>query len=382
MAESKNFDILVLGEVGKFDTRTINHALPEFKLFYQEGENASGGVLILVRDRIRVSRILCVLSNICVLDIHMNEVVRLIGMYAPASKTWDWDDLSPFTSNTCMLMGDFNVDLDQDGEKAERLLEWADSRSLSAITPGCSTSLRSDREIDYAIVAGVQIDVQTYERNTTSDHKPLCCILSYEDSSNNFGSITHWNVLYCCMEYMYKYWEDRWSDGNYNENYNKFNEFLGLMVGRCTRYFSIQKGSGAIPADLRERLSYSLSSVVQSLSFRAKRTGDIRLRAESAKIRNAVRSDLRIFRQNQLAKQLVERHKPGRSFVMFWNKTKKHFRNCSSSIRGFILPNGDLEKDPVKMVEQAADYYEELFAEPTVHRPHPYVDLPHHQYDD
>ncbi|CAF1592447.1 unnamed protein product, partial [Didymodactylos carnosus] len=112
----------------------------------------------------------------------------------------------------------------------------------------------------------------------------------------------------------------------------------------------------------------------------AKRTGDERLRVESTRIRNVVRSELKQFRQSQLVKQLAERHKPGRDSMIFWNRTKKQFRICSSSLRGFLLLSGEMVKS--KMADLAADYYEKLFEEPVVYRPHPYVDIPYDVYED
>ncbi|CAF4565865.1 unnamed protein product, partial [Rotaria magnacalcarata] len=60
---SYNVDIMVLLEVGKFDQDTIVTAFPNHFLFYQEDENAHGGVLILVRQTIPVTRVPCHLAN-------------------------------------------------------------------------------------------------------------------------------------------------------------------------------------------------------------------------------------------------------------------------------------------------------------------------------
>ncbi|CAF0956042.1 unnamed protein product, partial [Didymodactylos carnosus] len=208
----------------------------------------------------------------------------------------------------------------KDGENAEHLLDWAVSQSLAAITPNCPTSLRSDREIDYALVTGVQLTVQAYTGNTTSDHKPIFGVLAYENTKNSTECLTYWKVFYFFLSYTHVYWETRWADKKFNENYDKLNQFLVLLVERCTKYFPIEMARGAIPKELRKMLSYS-----RALGFRAKRTGDERLSVESTRIRNAVRSELKQFRQSQLVKQLAERHKPGRGSMMFWNRTKKHF---------------------------------------------------------
>ena len=76
----------------------------------------------------------------------------------------------------------------------------------------------------------------------------------------------------------------------------------------------------------------------------------------------------------KLTKQLKERYISGEDTALFWNKTKRHFRHISSSLRGFETPDGEIIKDPQSMANTVADYYEELFEAPVVIRPHPYVD--------
>jgi hypothetical protein len=104
----------------------------------------------------------------------------------------------------------------------------------------------------------------------------------------------------------------------------------------------------------------------RSLSFKARRTGDIVLRQEARRVRNLSRFELKCFQQVQLARLLKERNLPGESCTFFWSKTKRQFRTVSSSLRGFLLPNGDIIKDPPVMVNEAAQYYERLFEAPVV----------------
>ncbi|CAF0897343.1 unnamed protein product [Rotaria sp. Silwood1] len=82
-------------------------------------------------------------------------------------------DLSSFISNRYMIMGDFNIDLEKDGEKAERLLEWMGSCWFGPPAPDSNTSLRSDCTIDYALAVDVNLTIQTCQCNNSSDHKPL-----------------------------------------------------------------------------------------------------------------------------------------------------------------------------------------------------------------
>ncbi|CAF4209566.1 unnamed protein product, partial [Rotaria magnacalcarata] len=117
-------------------------------MFYQKGENKNGGVLVLVRLDIQATRIECKLPNVCVLDIKGEEILRIIGVYAPDSKSWIWKDLSPFLTKKGVMFGDFNVDIVQDDKKAEIFLAWIDTHFLAPFTPESPTSLRSDRESD------------------------------------------------------------------------------------------------------------------------------------------------------------------------------------------------------------------------------------------
>ncbi|CAM4798082.1 unnamed protein product [Rotaria magnacalcarata] len=161
------------------------------------------------------------------------------------------------------------------------------------------------------------------------------------------ASRTSWPVFSLFLSYVFPFWEKQWYAFNMNETYNNFTRFLSLLTARCTRAFPLKLARPAIPPELRSKLSYS-----RALSFKAKRTGDMKLKIESAKVRNDVRRELRLFQQNQLAKQLSDRNKSVDSARMFW------------------------KSDATAMVQLAADYYEKLFEEPSVTRPHPYTDSP------
>ena len=323
---------------------------------------------MLIHNSISASRVSCPLANVCVIDLHLEESVRIVALYAPASKSWKWSDLSSFTSTRCMVMGDFNVDLEKDGDKADSLLEWMDSRALGPLVPDKNTPLRSDRTIDYALSAGIDVTIQTHECETTSDHKPLFCILACDDKESNEGCRTLWAVFSSVLSYTFDFWEKQWSYNMYDETYEEFSSFLSLLAARCTSYFPLKRAPPAIPPDLLALLSRS-----RALSFRARCKGDTILRQDAHRLRNLARVELKRFRQEQLAKQLKDRHTTG--------ETSKHFRNKSASLRGLLLPNGESLKEPLAMAEIAADYYESLFDAPSVMRPHPYVDAPTIDWD-
>ena len=169
LSTSLKSDIVILLETGNVDLSFCEKVFNPFKIFYQKGENRNGGVLILVRHGIHVSRVECKLSNVCVIDIIGDGVLRLVGVYAPLSKSWTCDDLSSFLSRKCVVFGDFNVDLDQDGNKADEFLKWTDN-NFAAYTPEESTSLRSDRVIDFALARGISLSIQTHSGKVGQTH--------------------------------------------------------------------------------------------------------------------------------------------------------------------------------------------------------------------
>ncbi|CAF2938761.1 unnamed protein product [Rotaria sp. Silwood2] len=350
----------VLGEVGHVDLSLVGAALSNYDVFYQAGENAHGGVLVLIRKDIHVTRVSCSLPNICVIDIFLSEIIRLIAIYAPASKTWNWTDLTTVITNRCMIMGDFNIDIERDGDKADRLLEWLDSCSLRPVVPDSYTSLRSDRTIDYAVTNGVDLTMQTYEGDISSDHKPLLGVFTDDGAPKTVGSRTIWPVFSLVLSYTYEYWEKKeWNTQLSETTYEHFILFLTSLSYRCQQYFAIKRARPSVPQELLKLLTQS-----RSLSFKAKRKGDIQLRNEAHRLRNLARFELKRFQQEQLAKQLKERYVQGEGSTLFWNKTKRHFRHVSSSLRGFATLNGEIIKDPQVMANTAAEYYEKLFQAP------------------
>ncbi|CAF4447448.1 unnamed protein product, partial [Rotaria magnacalcarata] len=202
-------DILVLGEVGHVDLSLVGAVLSNYDFFYQAGENAHAGALVLIRKDIHVTRVFCSLPNICVIDIFLSETIRLIVIYAPASKTWNWTDLTTLITHHCMIMGDFNIDIERDGEEADKLLEWVDSCSLMSVIPDSNTSLRSDRTIGYAVTNGMDLTIQTYESDTSSDHKPLLGVFTDEGVPKTVGSRTIWSVFSLVLSYTYEFWEKK-----------------------------------------------------------------------------------------------------------------------------------------------------------------------------
>ncbi len=377
LISSSNTDLIILLETGDIDLSFYSQAFSNFKLYFQPGENRNGGVLILIRNDIRVKRIDCQIPNVCVLDIKVEDEFRIIGVYAPVSRSWDWHDLSHFVSENCVIFGDFNVDLENDVKKAEDLLAWADSSNLSPFLPDCPTSLRSDRTIDYAFSNLAKIDIQKLNTNTTSDHYPILSILPMKYKQQVKGKSIHWKVFSLFTEYTFSYWEKIWSNQHMNNSYDEYIKFLHLLIARCTVSFPLDKYRIAIPPDLRCFMSY-----VRALSFRQCRTKNSELKKQVYYLRKQVKYELKLFISSKLSSTLQMRHTSSSISVSFWSRVKRFIKPSSSSLNGFISSAGEIVKDSIKMCYLAANFYEDSFCKSeNIVRPHPYVDAPWIDFD-
>jgi hypothetical protein len=150
LVEKYTIDVLILVEIGAIDLSFVNKVSVNYKFFFQKGENAWGGVLMLFKANLSVVRVKCETQNICVVDVKLEQTLRLIGIYAPKSKTWNWDSLTSYITDNCSLLGDFDIDLDDktDEKSAKDLIDWADSMLMVPIRTSIPTSLRSNRIID------------------------------------------------------------------------------------------------------------------------------------------------------------------------------------------------------------------------------------------
>ncbi|CAF0861842.1 unnamed protein product [Rotaria sordida] len=142
---------------------------------------------------IQVTRIECELSNVCVLDIKGEEILRIVGVYASEMKPHPYTDFPPteydnvdepipevtldelvFTVQSKHIKGEEILRIigvyapeSQDAKKAEIFLTWADTNFLVPFIPELSTSLRSNRIINYALAAGLSIDIHNYSVSST-----------------------------------------------------------------------------------------------------------------------------------------------------------------------------------------------------------------------
>ncbi|CAF4239897.1 unnamed protein product, partial [Adineta steineri] len=357
LISSFNTNFIILLETGCIDLSDYKQIFCDFKIFQQYGENSNGGVLILVRNGIMVKRVECKLPNVCVTDFELEEDLRIIGVYAPDSRSWSWEDLSPFVNDKSVVYSDFNVDLEQDGVIAGSLLNWADSLFLSPFVPDDPTSLRSDRKIDYAFSNINGIDIQTHKMKTTSDHSPVISVLP--------------------MKCRKQFWEKCWCFENVDVSYNDYIQFLSLLTARCTVIFPLSKYRIAIPPYIRCSMSY-----VRALSFRQKRTKSLDLKREVCYLWKIIKNELNFFLSSQLSYALQLRHAKSPISVSFWSKAKRFIKPTSSSLNDFIVFSSAIVNDSIRMCDIAANFYEDFFRRSdNIVRPHPYVDAPLLDFD-
>jgi hypothetical protein len=303
--------------------------------------------------------------------------MRIIGIYAPKSKTWNWNSLSDYITDSCGLFGDFNIDLDDKTDEiaAKNLLNWADLCTLTAVSPDSATSLRSNRIIDYAFTKGIPLTLQICTENTTSDHKPILGILNIENKESTLGSNTHWKVFNYFMSLTVEFWENESKRASTDEYYKNFIKLLDCLKTRCTTYFPMKNYRVAIPKELRAKLS-----LVRALSFKHKRTGDVLLHKRIKEMRKNNRNELASIRSQKLTNALNERFSSSASPNLFWSKIRKNFKPMNS-LEAFIDNNNTIVKDIDIMLDLAVTHYKNLFVESEVYRPHPYVDSPEVQWE-
>lgn len=369
---SYDFDVLVLLEVGVFDSADLHQLFSKYRIFFQEGENGHGGIIMMTRSVMKVKRVECPIPNACFLDIELDSNIRIGGVYGSDSRSWEWQELSQWCVGNCVLFGGFNVDIYLDKKKAEDFLVWADSCALSPFLPNSPTSLRSEKIIDFVLSTEIHVQVQTHESGTASDHKPIIAFIPIQSKVVKEGRNFHSKVFSFFLSVVASFWEGRWNLDLLDETYYDYVKFLSLLSARCTTYFPVEQYRIMIPKEMRASLS-----LIRALSFRQKRTGDLDLLERVKFLRNAARKEVKSFLKSQFQFCLSQRHSDSPVSIAFWSKAKRFFKSSAASLKAFILPNGRVVEDPMSMVEVAANHYEEMLKEPSdFYRPHSLIDFP------
>ena len=210
---------------------------------YQNGENNFGGVVVIISKDLKTKRYDCNVPNLCAVNIELDEKIRVVGIYTPASKKWSWTDLTQVISTKCVLLGNFNVDIDKDLEASEALLQWADDCNLIPYISDSFTSLRTDshRTIDYALASALPVSIQMYEGSTTSDHKPILSALSCARKELATGKNVHWRIFSLFLSFVLSFWQEQWNFSCIDDVYKDHVLFLSLLIARLIVHFPLNK---------------------------------------------------------------------------------------------------------------------------------------------
>lgn len=376
LAGTYDSDVLILLETGDVDLSLSQQSFHNYSCFFQRGENKNGGDLVMVRANLYARRVKCDVPNVCIIELPGTEDLRVIGIYAPASRTWTWDQLSPFISNSSVLYGDFNIDLEKDKDKAATLLSWADELLLAPFTPSSGTSRRSDRTIDYAFSNGPEVSLAAHLGGTTSDHLPIVSRINTLVANNLVGFSTHWKVFNAFTEYTQPFWQKQWCFEDLDATYSLYTLFLSRLKARCTTSFPMKKYRVAIPPDLRSYLSY-----IRALSFRQLRTQCPILKISVKEMRKHAKFQLQNFLRGQFACTFNQRYCQKMS-MSFWSRVKHQISPSQSRIYGLLATDGSVVKDNKAMCDLAARFYEDIFKKSdNIMHPHPYTDVPYDERD-
>ena len=87
LSNTHRFGIIALGEVKHVDFSLIDTAFSNYNLLYQAGENAHDGVLVMIRRGISVTRVAYASPNVCIIELGLEQTIRLVTIYALASNT-------------------------------------------------------------------------------------------------------------------------------------------------------------------------------------------------------------------------------------------------------------------------------------------------------
>ncbi|CAF4964254.1 unnamed protein product, partial [Rotaria socialis] len=105
------------------------------------------------------------------------------------------------------------------------------------------------------------------------------------------------------------------------------------------------------------------------------------LKVEMRCLRKIAKLELKSFLSRQLSLALRLRNTSSPISVSFWSRTKRFLKPSSSTIHVFVDSAEQIIREPDKMCELAADFYEDFFKKQEVVRPHPYTDSPLIEFD-
>ena len=347
--------------------------LNSFQVFYQEGSNDFGGVLIAIHRSIPAQRVnnFANVRNIIVLDIgnsSSSNKLQIATCYSPPSEKLPMEHLTAILrrSPNTILLGDLNAKHESWSRSAAnpkgRLLnDWLTVNQLQVVNKFTPTSTRSTAVIDIILAPSSSCAGNaTILPTIGSDHFPIFwasrLAVPLKDRVLPVKR-TYWPVYEIFITFTSNYWDKVYSSTSDKTTFfHLYEQFLSLALARVTYVSYCNAYRPALPPHI--------VSLVQ-----LKRNYLARVRKK--------RHPLDIQTLNQLTKCIrteLFAHKR-RSWYnycnslnscdikQFWRRSRRHFSPKNPCIDGLLLQDGTTITTTAEMCDTAKQFYQEQFSE-------------------
>ncbi|CAF3265582.1 unnamed protein product [Rotaria sp. Silwood2] len=344
--------------------------LNNYHVFYQEGTNAFGGVLIATHRSIPAQRVLKFQnnSNLIVLDIgSSSNKFQLVTCYSPPNEPLPVSLLSDImcrNPNT-ILLGDLNAKHNSWSktplnQKGRILFEWLNDNDLQVVNKFVPTSTRSNAAIDLILAPMSMLSGScTVLPSIGSDHYPVIWSSTLTvTSKERFFPIkrTYWLLYELFITYTSSFWNDLCEIMTDKvEFFCLYERFLSLASSRLTYVSYCNTYKPSIPPQI-----VHLIQIKRHYLYLVRKTKlpyyILQLKLYSQHIRKA----LYFHKRRTWSKYCGTLNSC--DVKQFWRKTKRHFSSYSPPIDG-ILQNGVIITSPEKMCYIAKNFYLDQFSE-------------------
>ena len=372
LLNSVNVSIIVLNGTRK-DNPTLKYFsshLSNFQVFFQEGTNAFGGVLIATHRSITAQRVNAFQKehNLIILDIGDDKrKLQLASYYSPPSENLPlnlFNDILRRNSNTIFL-GDLNAkhvswSRSNENQKGRLLSEWLNKNGLEVVNKFIPTSTRSNAVIDL-ILTPTNIEPGSFSvlPSIGSDHYPVLwsSALTIPSKQCIFPvKRTYWPLFDMFITFTSSFWDDLSTMmPDKTEFFTLYERFLSLLSSRLTFVSYCKSYKPSIPAEI-----VSMIKLKRQFLLLVRRTKHpyhiIQLKLLSQQVKNMMFMHKR-FMWNEYCKSLNSC-----DIKQFWNRARRHYSSYCPPIEGF-LHNGVTTTCPNDMCHVAKQFYSEQFAE-------------------
>lgn len=350
--------------------KRLSSHLSNFQIFFQEGANAFGGVLIATHRSIPVQRATAFQNehNLVVLDIgDSDHKFQLASKYSPPNELLPlnlFNDILLRNSNT-ILLGDLNAkhlswSKSSVNQKGRLLAEWLNENNMQVVNKFIPTSTRSNAVIDL-ILAPTNIDLGSFSvlPSIGSDHYPVFWSSALSISSKErYLPIkrTEWSLFEMFTTFTSSFWDNLSTImANKVDFFSLYERFLFLSSSRLTYVSYCKSYKPSIPAEIVKVIR--LKRRCLQLVRRSKHPYHIlQLKLLSQQVRKAMFTHKRNM-WNEYCKSFNSC-----DVKQFWKKARRHFSSYNPPIEGILL-NGIATTSPTEMCDVAKQFYREQFSE-------------------